>query len=202
MENQFLGNQNFNISNQVVLATCPSNIALIKYWGKYENQIPANPSISYTLNHCKTNTSMEFFEDEQFSVQTYLAGNEEKKFAEKIEKYFKNIEDRKQKNIERVKKMFNDQKSFDILMNKIIEKHNDNWIDRCYKKGVMPYPWEILYAIFDLSKEDGVECDALDGLTENFPSVIYEYMNWQFAITHGQGSVCSVYHNKKLMCSL
>lgn len=91
--NEFQGNPNFNISNQTVSASCPSNIALIKYWGKYENQIPANPSISYTLNHCKTNTSMEFFADEQFSVQTYLAGNEEKKFAEKIEKYFKNIED-------------------------------------------------------------------------------------------------------------
>ena len=91
--NEFQGNPNFNISNQTVSASCPSNIALIKYWGKYENQIPANPSISYTLNHCKTNTSMEFFADELFSVQTYLAGNEEKKFAEKIEKYFKNIED-------------------------------------------------------------------------------------------------------------
>ena len=92
MENQFLGNQNFNISNQVVLATCPSNIALIKYWGKYANQMPANPSISYTLNHCNTQTSMEFLENEPFSVQTFLAGNEELKFAEKIEKYFKNIE--------------------------------------------------------------------------------------------------------------
>lgn len=91
--NEFQGNPNFNISNQTVSASCPSNIALIKYWGKYENQIPANPSISYTLNHCKTNTFMEFFADEQFSVQTYLAGNEEKKFAEKIEKYFKNIEE-------------------------------------------------------------------------------------------------------------
>ena len=91
--NEFQGKPNFNISNQTVSASCPSNIALIKYWGKYENQIPANPSISYTLNHCKTNTFMEFFADEQFSVQTYLAGNEEKKFAEKIEKYFKNIED-------------------------------------------------------------------------------------------------------------
>ncbi|HFK5555536.1 TPA: diphosphomevalonate/mevalonate 3,5-bisphosphate decarboxylase family protein, partial [Elizabethkingia anophelis] len=69
-----------------------SNIALIKYWGKYENQIPANPSISYTLNHCRTNTTMEFSEGENFSVQTFLAGNEELKFAEKIEKYFKNIE--------------------------------------------------------------------------------------------------------------
>ena len=91
--NEFQGNPNFNISNQTVSASCPSNIALIKYWGKYENQIPANPSISYTLNHCKTNTFMEFFADKEFSVQTYLAGNEEKKFAEKIEKYFKNIED-------------------------------------------------------------------------------------------------------------
>ena len=92
MENQFLGNQHFNISNQVVSATCPSNIALIKYWGKYANQIPANPSISYTLNHCNTQTSMEFLANERFSVQTFLAGNEELKFAEKIEKYLKNIE--------------------------------------------------------------------------------------------------------------
>ncbi|WP_278551396.1 diphosphomevalonate decarboxylase [Elizabethkingia bruuniana] len=92
MEKEFLGNINFNISSQTVAESCPSNIALIKYWGKYENQIPANPSISYTLNHCRTNTTMEFLAGEDFSVQTFLAGNEEQKFAEKIEKYFKNIE--------------------------------------------------------------------------------------------------------------
>ena len=91
--NDFTGNKNFNISSQMVSASCPSNIALIKYWGKYEKQIPANPSISYTLNNCKTNTSMEFVADEKFSVQTFLSGNEEKKFAEKIEKYFRNIEE-------------------------------------------------------------------------------------------------------------
>ncbi|MCL1666475.1 diphosphomevalonate decarboxylase [Elizabethkingia ursingii] len=92
MEKEFLGNTNFNIGSQTVTESCPSNIALIKYWGKYENQIPANPSISYTLNHCRTNTTMEFSAREGFSVQTFLAGNEEQKFAEKIEKYFKNIE--------------------------------------------------------------------------------------------------------------
>ncbi|MFV8357838.1 diphosphomevalonate decarboxylase, partial [Flavobacterium sp. XS1P32] len=26
--------------------SAPSNIALVKYWGKKENQIPANPSVS------------------------------------------------------------------------------------------------------------------------------------------------------------
>ena len=89
---EFTGNNNFEISNQKVVESCPSNIALIKYWGKYENQIPANPSISYTLNLCKTNTEMQFFADEEFSVQTFLGGKEEVKFAEKIEKYFRNIE--------------------------------------------------------------------------------------------------------------
>ena len=90
--NEFSGNKTFDISNQKVTESCPSNIALIKYWGKYENQIPANPSISYTLNLCKTNTGMEFIADEDFSVKTFLAEKEELKFAEKIEKYFRNIE--------------------------------------------------------------------------------------------------------------
>ncbi|RZJ40117.1 MAG: diphosphomevalonate decarboxylase [Chryseobacterium sp.] len=80
------------MSSETVSESCPSNIALIKYWGKYENQIPANPSISYTLNNCKTNTTIEFLANEPFSVQTFLSANEEVKFGEKIEKYFKNIE--------------------------------------------------------------------------------------------------------------
>jgi diphosphomevalonate decarboxylase len=88
---EFLGKEEFTTHNQTVSESCPSNIALIKYWGKYDHQIPANPSISYTLNHCKTNTIMEFLAGEPFSVQTFLAGNEEVKFARKIEKYFRNI---------------------------------------------------------------------------------------------------------------
>jgi len=71
---------------------CPSNIALIKYWGKYENQIPANPSISYTLSQCRTITEMEFAEGENFSVKLFLSGKEEPKFAEKIAKYLAGIE--------------------------------------------------------------------------------------------------------------
>ena len=71
---------------------CPSNIALIKYWGKYENQIPANPSISYTLSQCRTITEMEFAEGENFSVKLFLSGKEEPKFTEKTAKYLAGIE--------------------------------------------------------------------------------------------------------------
>ncbi|GGD53087.1 diphosphomevalonate/mevalonate 3,5-bisphosphate decarboxylase family protein [Muriicola marianensis] len=38
----------------------PSNIALVKYWGKYEGQIPANPSLSFTLSASHTTTTTHF----------------------------------------------------------------------------------------------------------------------------------------------
>ncbi len=50
--------------------SAPSNIALVKYWGKKEHQldtfgntatqIPANPSLSFTLKNCKTITKTTF----------------------------------------------------------------------------------------------------------------------------------------------
>ena len=40
--------------------SAPSNIALVKYWGKKEPQIPCNPSVSFTLDQCRTTTSLRF----------------------------------------------------------------------------------------------------------------------------------------------
>jgi diphosphomevalonate decarboxylase len=38
----------------------PSNIAIVKYWGKRPGQLPMNPSLSMTLNEAVTNTSIAF----------------------------------------------------------------------------------------------------------------------------------------------
>jgi diphosphomevalonate decarboxylase len=38
----------------------PSNIALVKYWGKKGFQLPASPSVSMTLTNCYTETSVEY----------------------------------------------------------------------------------------------------------------------------------------------
>jgi diphosphomevalonate decarboxylase len=50
--NDFIPTYSHNIEGGEFLWTAPSNIALVKYWGK-DNQIPANPSVSFTLNNCK-----------------------------------------------------------------------------------------------------------------------------------------------------
>jgi diphosphomevalonate decarboxylase len=69
--NDFIpNNYSHSIENGSFQWSAPSNIALVKYWGKKENQIPANPSVSFTLNNCKTVTILAFtkkINDEKFN---------------------------------------------------------------------------------------------------------------------------------------
>lgn len=39
---------------------CPSNLAIVKYWGKHGVQLPRNPSISLTLDAAYTDTQMAY----------------------------------------------------------------------------------------------------------------------------------------------
>lgn len=73
--------------------SCPSNIALIKYWGKKETQIPLTPSISFTLSECKTITSLDIYPKSEANTQISftLEENENPLFSEKILNYFKSI---------------------------------------------------------------------------------------------------------------
>ncbi len=75
--------------------SAPSNIALVKYWGKKENQIPANPSISFTLHNCKTITSLHFSKKEtaeNFSFDLLFEGKPKEDFKPKIQKFFERIQ--------------------------------------------------------------------------------------------------------------
>jgi len=74
--------------------SAPSNIALVKYWGKKAHQIPANPSISFTLNNCKTTTILKYEKktSEGFSFDVFLEGVIQEDFKPKIEQFFSRIE--------------------------------------------------------------------------------------------------------------
>ncbi|MEY2963165.1 MAG: hypothetical protein RL754_426 [Bacteroidota bacterium] len=64
----------------------PSNIALVKYWGKHPVQIPANPSISFTLKNAATTTRVEYVQGEGL-IKLFLDGEEKPDFLPKIEQY-------------------------------------------------------------------------------------------------------------------
>ena len=62
----------------------PSNIALVKYWGKKGHQLPQNPSISLTLSQCKTETSIFYEKSDRFGLRFHFEGKENGEFQTKI----------------------------------------------------------------------------------------------------------------------
>ena len=65
----------------------PSNIALVKYWGKRGKQLPQNPSISFTLSECRSETFIGFEKADLFGFQFFFEGKENPAFGAKIEKF-------------------------------------------------------------------------------------------------------------------
>ncbi len=67
----------------------PSNIALVKYWGKVGPQIPGNPSLSMTLEECHTLTQMVVMPRQEGVpwVEFFFDDRPQESFAKKIEKW-------------------------------------------------------------------------------------------------------------------
>jgi diphosphomevalonate decarboxylase len=65
----------------------PSNIALVKYWGKRGKQLPQNPSVSFTLSECRSETYVSYEEDDRFGFRFFFEGKENPAFGAKIEKF-------------------------------------------------------------------------------------------------------------------
>jgi diphosphomevalonate decarboxylase len=75
----------------------PSNIAIVKYWGKKGSQIPANPSLSFTLETSATTTSLDYTllerKSEEFSYDLFFDGKPNQNFRAKIDDFFFRIEE-------------------------------------------------------------------------------------------------------------
>lgn len=92
------------LSNGSFTWKTPSNIALVKYWGKREPQIPENASISFTLGACFTLTTLEYRKqarhaefvsashNDNFNFEIYFEGQKKEDFKPKIATFFKRIE--------------------------------------------------------------------------------------------------------------
>lgn len=75
----------------------PSNIALVKYWGKRNPQLPENTSVSFTLSNCNTKTTLTYEKksnkDDSFDFDVIFEGKKNEAFKPKIETFFKRIEE-------------------------------------------------------------------------------------------------------------
>ena len=75
----------------------PSNIALVKYWGKYGRQFPRNASVSFTLNNAKSITTCKYEvlseANENIQLAFKFEGKQNDAFANKIKKFFASIHD-------------------------------------------------------------------------------------------------------------
>jgi len=69
---------------------CPSNIAIVKYWGKKGSQIPCNSSVSMTLSKSFTEIELSLSEkktDEKISLNYFFEGKKNVQFEERVRKY-------------------------------------------------------------------------------------------------------------------
>jgi diphosphomevalonate decarboxylase len=71
----------------------PSNIALIKYWGKFPGQLPMNPSLSFALRESVVRIRMTYsYTNGEGSLNAFLInGKQNESFRERIEKYLHSL---------------------------------------------------------------------------------------------------------------
>ncbi len=76
----------------------PSNIAVIKYWGKYGMQLPQNPSISFTLENAYTETTILYeakksTDSRDLNFDFYFNQQKNEPFKAKVQSFLESILD-------------------------------------------------------------------------------------------------------------
>lgn len=73
----------------------PSNLAIVKYWGKHGRQLPRNPSISFTLDRAYTETEVSYAPkkgaDRGIALDFYFDGSPNEAFAKKVKAFLESI---------------------------------------------------------------------------------------------------------------
>lgn len=96
--NEFISSDFSTVTLTKSSFTCkaPSNIALVKYWGKEAIQIPKNTSLSFSLSACFTITKLDIIKtktlNKNFNIEVIFEGKKNKDFKPKIITFLERIE--------------------------------------------------------------------------------------------------------------
>lgn len=72
----------------------PSNLAIVKYWGKHGRQLPRNASISLTLENAFSETRLEYHEksdNKSISLDFFFEGQANEAFGNRILKFLNSV---------------------------------------------------------------------------------------------------------------
>ncbi len=70
----------------------PSNIAIVKYWGKHGLQLPRNPSLSMTLSQARTRTSLRWRDGNGQMLDFKAGGEASADFAMRVQSYLSKMQ--------------------------------------------------------------------------------------------------------------
>jgi diphosphomevalonate decarboxylase len=84
--------KDYPMMNGAVAWQSPSNIAIIKYWGKHGRQLPKNASLSLTLSSSHSETKMHFTPGTG-RVDFYFENKKVPAFEARVARYFKSLSD-------------------------------------------------------------------------------------------------------------
>lgn len=143
-----MGNQKELIKQVKVKWRCPSNIAIVKYWGKKGVQIPCNSSLSLTLSNSFTEVEAELSaktSTDAVQLTYFFEGEVNEQFGERVAKF-----------------LFNNRDSFPFLEEYAITIHSTNSFP--HSAGIASSAsafGAISLALLDISYElEGKEIDA------------------------------------------
>lgn len=115
------------------------------------------------------------------------------------EEYFKNSEIKHQIKLKRFTKLekYILENGLDILIERLISEHDDEYVDKCYSKGVEPYPNNKMEFLFDYftNKYQTIEVESLN---DDFPNAIWCFGGYYFQIIWGQGAIYRIYRKSNM----
>ena len=113
-------------------------------------------------------------------------------YLEKI-KMEKEIAEQRYQKLER----YLSQVSFDDLMNRLLEEHDDAYRDKCYSLGYEPYPNNKLQFLLDFISEKAEPLPHGSVDDNMFEAELYFFKNYYFQLSQGQGAFWRVFDINK-----
>jgi len=93
-------------------------------------------------------------------------------------------------------KHYLDERNFDDFIGRIIREHDNDYRDKCYRKGYEPYPnnkFNLLLKLVEIEGDEITEIDFKDDCV--FNNQIIKYKNYYFQWIWGQGVIIIIYDN-------